>query len=152
MKNKKLDKGCSRCSRQLRNRGEAFWCLRNRFVFDVDVARELIADGREPVELDPDDVRYSVDRCEINEGHIAHVNPDLPGIVAHIFFPDDGTVVHGTRLIDGHHRAARCLRDNIPFYVYVLTEQESIEALTRAPEGAKPDFLVASDRLAVAAI
>lgn len=129
-------KDCSRCNR---GRGEAFWCLKDRYVFDVDKAREFIAErDHEMMELDPDDVRYSVDRCEVNEGHLEHVDPSIPGIVAHIFFPDEGRVVHGHRLIDGHHRAARCMELGIPFPVHVLSEEESVDILIRAPKGARP--------------
>lgn len=133
---------CSRCRRTERNRGETFWCYNKTFIFDVDEARKLVAQpGRELFELDEDDVAASIDRCEINEQHVAHVNPDIPGIVAHVYFrDDDGTVVHGHRLIDGHHRATRCVQLNQPFQVYVLTEQESIDILIRAPEGSRPDL------------
>ena len=129
-------KDCSRCNRR---DGEAFWCLKSRYIFDVDKAREYAKQGHEVMELDPDDVVYSVGRCEVNEGHLPHVDPSIPGIVAHIFFPDDdGRLVHGHRLIDGHHRAARCLQLGIPFPVYVLTERESQKILMKAPDGARP--------------
>lgn len=131
-------KDCSRCNR---GRGEAFWCLKERYVFDVDKARKYVTADHEVMELDPDDVVYSVDRCEVNEGHLPHVDPSIPGIVAHIFYPDDnGELVHGHRLIDGHHRAARCLQLGIPFPVYVLTERESQRILMKAPAGARPDI------------
>ncbi len=137
-------KDCSRCNR---GEGEAFWCMKNRYIFDIDLAREIVSDGRLPVELEPDDVEYSVGRCQINEGHLEHVNPEIPGIVSHLFFPDDdGSVVHGHRLIDGHHRAARCLELGIPYYVYVLTEAESVQILTKAPKGAKPKRLLSQLR------
>jgi hypothetical protein len=126
---------CSRCSRR---HGEAFWCFRNRYIFDVDMAREIVADGREKMELEPDDIQYSIDHCEINEGHLAHVDPRIPGIVAHIYFPHDGDLIHCHRLIDGHHRAARCVRAGMPFHVYVLSEAESIQVLMRAPKTARP--------------
>ncbi len=134
-KSSKSDKSCSRCSR---DKGEAFWCMKNRYVFDVDKARQFVAQGHDMMELEPDDVQFSVGRCEINEGHVAHVNPDIPGIVAHVYFPHEGTVVHGHRLIDGHHRAARCLQLGIPYHVHVLSEEESIACLIRAPRGARP--------------
>ena len=130
-------KDCSRCNR---GKGEAFWCMQSRYVFDVDMARSFIQEREhEVMELEPDDVHYSVDRCDVNEGHLAHVDPSIPGIVSHIYFPtEDGEVVHGHRLIDGHHRAARCLQLGIPFPVYVLSESESVEILMKAPEGARP--------------
>ncbi|MBI2478111.1 MAG: hypothetical protein HYV60_05530 [Planctomycetia bacterium] len=130
-KNSKKD--CSRCNR---GKGEAFWCFQNRYVFDVDMARKLVQDGNhEVMELEPEDVEYSVGRCQVNEGHLAHVDPSIPGIVAHIFFPDDnGKLVHGHRLIDGHHRAARCLQLGIPYPIYVLSEEESLKILMKAPK------------------
>ena len=113
--------------------------MKKRYVFDVDKARELVADGREKIELEPEDVKYAVGRCEINETHVAHVDPTIPGIMSHIYFvDDDGTLVHGHRLIDGHHRAARCLQLGIPFYIRVLSEAESVKILIRAPKGARP--------------
>jgi hypothetical protein len=137
MSTNKNKKDCSRCNR---GEGEAFWCLKNRYVFDVDMAREIIRNrDHEVMELEPEDVQYSVNRCEINESHLAHVDPSIPGIVSHIFFPgDDGTLTHGHRLIDGHHRAARCLQLGIPFPVQILTEEESVGILMKAPEGARP--------------
>jgi hypothetical protein len=88
--------------------------------------------------MEPDDIQYSIDRAEINELHLDHVTPSIPGIVCHVFVPTiDGTVVRATRLIDGHHRAARCLRDGLTFFVHVLTEQESVRILLRWPKGAR---------------
>jgi len=131
-------KDCSRCTR---GKGESFWCFRNRYIFDIDLARKFAASGHEKIELEPDDVQYSVGRCQINEGHLPHVNETIPGIVAHVFYPDDdGSIVHGHRLIDGHHRAARCLQLGIPFYVYVLSEDESVRILMKSPKGARPRF------------
>ncbi|QEG40745.1 hypothetical protein [Roseimaritima ulvae] len=133
---------CSRCNRH----GEAFHCFKKKYVFDIDMAREIVADGREVFELDADDVDYSIDHCEINEGHLAHVDPQYPGIVAHLYYrDDDGTVVHAHRLIDGHHRATRCRQDGLPFGVHVLSERESVAILTRGPEGSKPPHLVADE-------
>jgi len=134
----KSKKDCSRCNRK---NGETFWCFRKRFIFDVTLAREIVGDGREKIELEPEDVEYSVNRCEVNEKHIPHVDPTIPGIVAHVFFPTPEGVVRGTRLIDGHHRAARCLQDGIPYYIRVLTEEESVKCLLQAPIGAWPDHM-----------
>lgn len=133
-----IDKGCSNCSRNPED-GEAFRCYDNSFKFNIDIARGFVTDGREPVELDRDDVEYSIDRAEINEAHIAHVDATIPGIVAHVFFPTkDGRVVHAQRLIDGHHRASKCLQLGVPFCAFLLTERESVAILERGPEGARP--------------
>lgn len=143
-KRKKKRKGdaCSRCTRET----EAFYCYKRNYVFDIDLAREFVSDGRDTVELHEDDIDHSINRCEINEEHLAHVDPTFPGIVGHLFFrDDDGSYAHGHRLIDGHHRATRCRRDGKPFYVYVLTEAESIACLTRHPEGAKPEHILPAE-------
>lgn len=104
------------------------------FKFDVDLARKIVADGREPVELEPDDVKYAVEWSHICSQHVAHVDVQFPGIVAHYWYTEsDGTILHGTVLIDGHHRAARTLELNIPFFVCVLTEEESLQVTVRAP-------------------
>lgn len=131
------DQGCSRC--QPRGLGETFRCYQERYLFDVERAKEMVSDGREPVQLAPEDLEYSLDRAIINQGHLAHVNPEIPGIVAHVFFPLDGEVFHGQRMIDGHHRAALCQQRKLPFFVHVLSEAESVEILLEAPPGARPD-------------
>lgn len=109
--------------------------LWNNFKFDVDLARELVSDGREPIELEPDDVRYAVERCHIYPQHLPHVEIKYPGIVAHYWCPDaDGEILHGTVVIDGHHRAARTLELGVPFYVFILSEEESRRITVRAPK------------------
>jgi hypothetical protein len=115
--------------------GETFRCFGNLYKWNVDRAREIVSDGRQPIELEPDDVEFSVDGCRIYPQHVDHVNPAYPGIIAHYWFPDpSGEVLHGHMLIDGHHRAARCLRDHLPYYVHVLSEEESREIVIHAPE------------------
>ena len=109
---------------------ESFRYMGNIYRFDVDKARRLVSDGREPVELEPDDVQYSVDVCHIYPDHVKHVNPEFPGIIAHIWYPDpSGELLHGHVLIDGHHRAARCLELDRPYFVYLLSEEESRDVL-----------------------
>ena len=105
---------------------ETFRYWKKRYVFDIDKARQFVNDGREPVELDDDDVRFSLQKVRINREHTRHVDTCIPGIVAVVFFEnDDGTQVSGHRLIDGHHRAARCLELGIPYHAYLLTPEES---------------------------
>jgi len=111
---------------------ETYGYLKRQWVYDVDRARKLVADGRESVELDPDDVAYCVDNSRIYKRHLDHVDPQYPGIIAHLWGPGEGgTWEHGHVLIDGNHRAARCLRDGLPFSVYLLSEDESELILKR---------------------
>ncbi len=113
---------------------ESYRMLFDQFKFDVDLARKLVADGREAVELEPEDVKYAVEWSHICQEHLAHVDVRFPGLVAHYWYPEeDGTLLHGTVLIDGHHRAARTLELKIPFFVHVLTEEESQRVTVRAP-------------------
>lgn len=111
---------------------ETYGYLKRKWVYDVDRARKLVSDGREAVALETSDVKYLVNDSRIHEEHINHVNTKYPGIIAHLWGPQkDGEVVHGHVLIDGNHRAARCLRDKIPFRAYLLTEAESERILLR---------------------
>jgi hypothetical protein len=103
------------------------------------MARELVRDGREPVEVDEDSVRTSVAGSEINKNHISRVDPTVPGIIAHVRYQtDDGHVFRGHVLIDGHHRAARCLAEKRPFEAYILTPAESENILNRGPDDPIP--------------
>jgi hypothetical protein len=122
---------CDRCARTGREYYKYFSGL---YEFDVESARKWVADGREPVEVDPDSVRESVEITTVDETHVDHVNPAYPGIITHVWFcDDDGAEHHGHLLIDGNHRAARCLRDGRPFFAYVLTEDESRAVVLRGP-------------------
>lgn len=78
------------------------------------------------------DVAYCVENSRIHEQHLDHVEPRYPGILAHLWGPGEGgTWEHGHLLIDGNHRAARCLRDGLAFRAYLLTEDESEQILKR---------------------
>lgn len=113
---------------------ETFGYMKRKYVFDITRAIEIASDGREPVELDDDDVRFSLDKVRINKKHLEHVDVSRPGIVAIVHaFGEDGALVKGHRMIDGHHRAARCLELGLPFSVYLLNERESIQILERSP-------------------
>lgn len=130
-KKNKSKKKCPHCS----SGPETFRFMQDIFNFDVDLAREIVNDGREPTELDHDDVEYSVDICRIYPEHVKHVNPEYPGIVAHYWYPEpDGTVLHGHVVIDGHHRAARCLKDGLPYRVHILSEEESRLVMITGPD------------------
>lgn len=113
---------------------EIYRYLSRRYVFDVDMARQIVSDGREPVELEPEDVADCVRETRIHWSHVPHVDTQFPGIIAHVFYrQEDGQVARGHALIDGNHRAARSQQLGIPYYVYVLNEEESERILLRAP-------------------
>ena len=104
------------------------------YKFDVDLALAIARDGRECIELAKEDVKYSLDWSVIHTQHLEHVDMRFPGIVSHYWYREEnGTVLHGHVLIDGHHRAAKAAQLDVPFYVYVLTEEESKKVTLRAP-------------------
>jgi len=124
----------ARCSICRKRGAEKFYYMRRKFIFDVDLARKIVSDGRIAMELDLDDVSFAVDQCYVNWNHVPHVNPNIPGIVCHVFYPQDGQWIRGHVFIDGHHRAARALQLKQPFLVRVLDEEESRRILLRSPE------------------
>lgn len=114
---------------------ETYWYMKRRYLFDVDLARELVQDGREPVEVDDASVQKSVEWTRIYPEHVKHVKTKYPGIIAHVWYTlDNGERLHGHLLIDGNHRAAACLERGIPFYAHVLTEEESLQIVLKSPE------------------
>ena len=131
-----IDPTCPRC----RTRGrETFHYSHGRFKFDVERAWKLIDDHREILELDRESIEWSLRGAAIDDGHLDHVDPSIPGLIAHIWIrSDDGEISRGHALIDGNHRAARCLRDGLPFLVYVLSEDESDAILLHSPNKSKP--------------
>jgi hypothetical protein len=93
-------------------------------AWDVELALRLCSDGRKPARVHPVllDEMLRVNRYWPD--HLDHVDPALPGIMC-VFEYEDGSQVL-VCLIDGSHRAARCRRDDLPFFAYLLTEQESL--------------------------
>jgi len=123
---------CHRC--RGKSGKETFFYMSGKYKYDVDRAREIVSDGREPVEVEEDSVRASVAECDLDEFHLPHVDPTIPGIIAHIHYPTShGRIVKAFVLIDGHHRAARCLKDGLPYHAYLLDEEESVAILLRKP-------------------
>ena len=125
----------SESCRHCRGGAETFRYMKKNYLFDVDAARKIVQDGREPLEMDEEDTRHSVDISRIYPEHLPHVNTTYPGIVAHLWYEQPtGAIEHGTLLIDGHHRAARCLDLGETFRVHVLTEEESRAIMLTAPD------------------
>ncbi|MFO0865970.1 MAG: aminotransferase class III-fold pyridoxal phosphate-dependent enzyme [Gemmataceae bacterium] len=119
---------CPRC----RDGKETFQYLHESYLFDVDRAREIANDGREPLEIDTESVRESLEGASMDSCHFDHVDPTIPGIIASITYrTEEGEDIQAQLLIDGHHRAGRCLRDDLPYFAYLLDETESDAILIR---------------------
>jgi hypothetical protein len=129
----KSRKGCPHC----KSGAETYRCKYHgqRYLYDISRARELVLDGREAVEIDEESIRLEVAETRIHREHLPHVETKYPGIIAHVWFPmKDGELAHGHLLIDGNHRAARCLQLGLPYYAYILTEEESLQILLKGPD------------------
>lgn len=114
---------------------ETFNFLKRQFVFDVDKARRITADGRKPVEVDRDDVLHAVDTAHIYIEHVPHVRTNFPGLMVRLRCTlADGTVEEGDLIIDGHHRAAKCLQTGVPFRALLLTVDETDSILKKRPD------------------
>ena len=108
--------------------------LYGQYKFDVDLAREIVADGRTAIEIDAEDVKHALEWAEIHRPHLAHIDTKYPGIIAHYWHPSpDGELLQGHVLIDGHHRAAKLYESQEVFYAHVLSEDESKCVTMRSP-------------------
>ena len=112
---------------------EYYRMLFDTYKFDVDLARKIVADGRASVELEPDDVKHSLEWAHIHRPHLDHIDTRFPGIIAHYWHKSGDEILHGHVLIDGHHRAAKLHEANMPFFVHVLSEDESRQVTMRSP-------------------
>jgi hypothetical protein len=94
------------------------------YVFDVDRARRLAGD-REPEEVDEVRLRRVLARRGICREHVPHADHTRPGLV--------GVIAEGRAvlrvLLDGAHRAARAVREGVPFRAQVLTVAETRRCL-----------------------
>lgn len=125
---------------------EIYYYLHWSYVFNVQQANQIVDDGREPVEVDEESVRYAVETSDLTAEHVALVDLDRPGIIAHVSYTtNEGETIKGHLLIDGNHRAARCLKLGRPFFAYVLTEEESEMILVRRPECGQLDYAVLAE-------
>jgi hypothetical protein len=126
---------CPRCQLKTNEGDEVFRHRKGTFKFDVDLAIQIASDGREPVEVDEESLRHTLLKSVVHEEHLPHVRLGRPGIIAHVQYPlENGQTVTAHLLIDGNHRAARSLKEGLPFFVYLLNEEETARIVMRAPK------------------
>jgi hypothetical protein len=108
----------------------------SQFDWDVIAARPLIAARpRSAQRVDSEWIRqWLTTRSAFASEHLDHIPADKldePGILVEILAGlPDGELQPFRILIDGTHRAARRLRDNQPFWAYLLTEEEQRSVCT----------------------
>lgn len=93
-------------------------------VWDTGLAAKLAAIPSNIVAAVPiplDQMAEIAAKNEWKEEHVARVDPAQPGLGAAIY--EDGRIVY--ILIDGQHRNVRAMREGLPFYVRLLTDEAS---------------------------
>jgi hypothetical protein len=94
--------------------------------FKIDVARKLCRDHT-PHCVERASLERWLEQVRIDPHHVQHLPTDLgPGI--EVTLPAGC----GMPIIDGNHRAARALAEDRDFFVYVLSESETLELLRRS--------------------
>ena len=121
-KNKDRQSNCKICSQRELGGAEVYELKGpgGTSVFDVEKAKEIVA-GRQPVLVPADDLAPLLAASHYEEAHLSHVDPDNPGILGQRF--------SGVFLLDGVHRAARCLQQGKAFHAFVLTQEETLSCL-----------------------
>src|SRR5258708_2772834 len=118
-------KQCSICPERKAGTTEVY-VLRegpDSYVFNVDKAKRIVADGRKPTALSEPTIAKLVAVNHHAPEHLPHVDPLRPGIIVHRY--------GGLVLLDGIHRAVRCLREKRVFYVRTLSYRESLACVVR---------------------
>jgi hypothetical protein len=102
------------------------------------MAKQIIADGRSAQPIATDSLKKILETSFHEQTHLPHVDPASPGIV--------GQRVSGPFLLDGAHRAARCLKEGRVFHAFVLQPEETRTCLL-AQDVAETDVGVAATAL-----
>lgn len=99
------------------------------YVFKIDTAKEIVADGRAALPVSPETLRAFAGMNEFDFDHLGHVDLSRPGIFTRRF----GAPI----LLDGTHRAIRCFARHQQFRAFELSYEESVECLVQQRISAK---------------
>jgi hypothetical protein len=94
-----------------------------KFALNVKRAKRIVADGRRSIVLSEQTIKRLMTVTDYAPEHLAHVDTTQPGVILHRY--------GGLILLDGIHRAVRALRENRTFYVYTLSNHESLACVVR---------------------
>jgi hypothetical protein len=95
-------------------------------TWDITKAQEIIRQRNEqPEEVPKIAMEVFVEKNQPGPARYDSVDPSIPGIAAPILW--EGTAMY--TLVDGNHRNMRALRDGLPFFVHLLTAQESRDCI-----------------------
>lgn len=99
------------------------------YIFTIDSAKKIVADGRAALPVSPETLRAFVGMNEFDFDHLGHVDPSQPGIFTRRF--------GAPMLLDGTHRAVRCFARHQQFHAFELSYEESVECLVQQRISAK---------------
>jgi hypothetical protein len=99
------------------------------YIFRIDAAKEIVADGRAALPVSAETLRAFVGMSVFDLDHLLHVDLSRPGIFLRRF----GAPI----LLDGAHRAVRCFARHRQFHAYELSYEESVECLVQQRISAK---------------
>ena len=99
------------------------------YIFRIDTAKEIVADGRAALPVSPEMLRAFAGMNEFDFDHLGHVDPSRPGIFTRRF--------GAPLLLDGTHRAIRCFARHQQFRAFELSYEESVECLVQQRISAK---------------
>jgi len=118
-------KPCPICSERRNAASEVFVVGKgpDKHVINVEKARRIVADGRRATVLSEQTIKRLMTVTQHVPEHLPHVDPTQPGIILHRY--------GGLVLLDGIHRAVRAVQENRSFYVYTLSNHESLACLVR---------------------
>jgi len=105
--------------------GEEFYEILS-LRFSIRVAREL-SSGHDLLRVEPIVLAKWLEHVRLLDSHINHI-PLNSGHGVMVTLPASC----GMPLIDGNHRAARALREQVPFFTVVLDEMETLRLLRRS--------------------
>lgn len=93
------------------------------YIFRNDTAKQLATGGRTVMRIATEPLMHLVGMNYFDEAHLGHVDPALPGICTRRF--------GGVILLDGIHRAVRCVAEGRGFPAYELSYEDSLKCLVQ---------------------
>ncbi len=91
------------------------------YTFNINIAKQLAVGKRNASAIEGKSLVSLLALNYFDETHLGHVDPAVPGIFTRRF--------GGLVLLDGIHRAARCIIDERPFLAFELRYEESLQCL-----------------------
>ncbi len=99
------------------------------YIFRNDTAKQLATGSRTVTSISAEPLMHLVGMNYFDEVHLGHVDPASPGICTRRF--------GGLVLLDGIHRAVRCVAEERAFFACELSYEESLKCLVQQQVAAR---------------